>query len=373
MARILILANHYNTLRIFRRELICNLSKNNDVFIVIPPCDDDNKKILESYGADVQFIQMERRGMNPIKDISLLIRYNSIIKRICPDKVITYTIKCNIYGAMACKWRKIPIYVNITGLGSTFQNNGITRKFVSLLYRISLNKAECIFFENSGNRDTLVNDGIVKDRQAVVMPGAGVNLNEFSACDYPSKNEPIRFLFVGRIMKEKGVDELFYAIEKIKRKYENIYFDFIGWYEDDYKTIVESLQDKGYVRFYGFQLDVRSFIRKAYCIVLPSYHEGMSNTLLEGAAMCRPLITSNIHGCMEAVQDGRSGYLAEVKNAESLYEKMVEFIELPYEQKREMGLSGRAYMKKRFDKDYVVDKTVKVIFGLQKGDGGLIC
>ena len=170
MAKILILANHYNTLRIFRRELICKLSKNNEVYIVIPPCNDDNKKKLESYGAVVRFIELDRRGMNPIKDISLLMHYNSVIKKLRPDKVITYTIKCNIYGAMVCKWKKIPYYVNITGLGSAFQNNGITRKFVSILYKISLNKAKCVFFENSGNRDTLVNDGIVKSKQAVVMP-----------------------------------------------------------------------------------------------------------------------------------------------------------------------------------------------------------
>ena len=366
MDRVLILAIRYNTLRIFRRELICNLSKRHEVYIVIPPCDDDNKKILESYGAEIQFVQMERRGMNPIEDVALLLDYNSIIKQIRPDKVITYTIKCNIYGAIVCKWRKIPCYVNITGLGSAFQNDGPTRKLVSLLYKISLNKAKRIFFENVGNRDTLVNDKIVKLEQTIVMPGAGVNLREFSACEYPPEKEPIRFLFVGRIMKEKGVDELFYSIQKIKGKYENVCFDFIGWYEDDYKPIVEDLQDKGYVSFYGFQSDVRPFIKKAHCIVLPSYHEGMSNTLLEGAAMCRPLITSNIHGCMEAVQNGRTGYLAEVKNADSLYEKMVEFIELPYEQKEKMGLNGRNYMKKNFDKNSVVDMTLKAIFSSYK-------
>ena len=362
MTKILILANHYNTLRIFRRELICALSKNNEVFIVIPPCDDENKKILESYGADVKFLKMERRGMNPIKDLTLLLHYNSIIKKIHPDKVITYTIKCNIYGAMICKWKKIPCYVNVTGLGSTYQKNGLTRKFVSMLYKVSLSKTKYIFFENSGNRDTLVNEGIVKVGQTVVMPGAGVNLSEFSACQYPLPNAPIRFLFVGRIMKEKGVDELFYAIKKIKQKFKMVSFDFIGWYEDNYKTIVEELQNEGYVRFYGFQSDVRPFIRKAHCIVLPSYHEGMSNTLLEGAAMCRPLITSNIHGCMEAVQNGRTGYLVEVGNAEDLYEKMLKFINLRYEEKIKMGINGRNYMKEMFDKETVVNRTMQILF-----------
>lgn len=362
MSRILVLANHYNTLRIFRRELLIELNKQGQrIIVVIPRCDEENKKILESYGCQVIFIEMERRGKNPLQDIQLLGKYLKLLNKYHPDKVITYTIKCNIYGAFACKLKNIPCYVNVTGLGSAFQNQGKTRKLVSFMYKHSLNKAKKIFFENSGNRDVFIEDGIVQKKQTVVMAGAGVNVEEFTYLDYPENEEKIRFLFVGRIMQEKGVDELFQAIQKICKKYSNVLFEFIGWYEDDYKKQVEELERLGYIRFDGWQADVRSFYGMCHCIVLPSWHEGMSNTLLEGAASGRPLITNRIHGCMEAVEDGVNGYLCEKQNAENLQEKLEQFIKLSHKEKEAMGKAGREKMKREFDKYDVVKKTMNEI------------
>ena len=360
--KILILANHYNTLRIFRRELLQKLSSHGHELVVsLPKTDDENKKIIESYGCRIVIEpEMERRGNNPVKDLSLLKNYIKLIKSEKPDKIITYTIKCNIYGAEAAKICKVPCYCNVTGLGSTFQNDNFTKKMVSTMYKFSMKKAEKIFFENVGNRDTLVDLGIVRKEQTVVMPGAGVNLQEFNETEYPADDE-IRFIFVGRIMAEKGVNELFSAIKKLKQEYDNLEFDFIGWYEDDYEDTVKDLQERGLINFYGFQPNVKPFIEKAHCVVLPSWHEGMSNTLLEGAAMCRPLITSNIHGCLEAVEDGKTGFLAEVKNEISLYETMKKFVELPYEQRKQMGIQGRQRMIEIFDKSLVVYKTLKEI------------
>lgn len=360
--KILILANHYNTLRIFRRELLQRLfSLGHEIIVSIPPTDEENCKSLEAYGCRIIIEpELDRRGNNPVKDLALLKNYIKLIKKEKPDKIITYTIKCNIYGAEAAKICKVPCYCNVTGLGSAFQNGGFTEKMVSVMYKFSMNKAQRIFFENVGNRDTLVQKKIVKREQAVVMPGAGVNTEDFCYTEYPLDKE-ICFVFVGRIMAEKGVDELFYAIEKLKTEYDNLYFDFIGWYEDDYEDAVNKLQAKGLINFYGFQLDVKPFIAKSHCVILPSWHEGMSNTLLEGAAMGRPLITNNIHGCMEAVDDGITGYLAVLKDKEDLYNKMKRFVELPYEQKKQMGTLGRQRMKKFFDKQMVVEKTLREI------------
>ena len=225
------------------------------------------------------------------------------------------------------------------------------------MYKFSMNKAEKIFFENVGNRDTLVNLGIVRKEQTVVMPGAGVNVDKFPETPYPPDDE-IRFIFVGRIMAEKGVDELFYAIKMLKAEYGNLQFDFIGWYEDDYENTVKELQNQGLINFYGFQPDVKPFVEKSHCVVLPSWHEGMSNTLLEGASMAKPLITSDIHGCLEAVEDGVTGFISKVKDKDSLYETIKKFIELPYERKKQMGLAGRGRMKAMFDKNMVVDMTI---------------
>ena len=362
--KVLILANHYNTLRIFRRELIKKLHNDgHEVIISIPKCDDDNKNILESYGTKVVFTEFERRGTNPIKDLSLLREYKKLIKNEKPDKVISYTIKCNIYGALACKKYKTDHYSNVTGLGSAFQSKSLMRMLVSFLYRISLKHSKRVFFENTGNRDTLVNDKIVKQELTFVLPGAGVNLSEFSPSPYPPKQEPLRFLFVGRIMREKGVDEYFDAIKRLKSDHPEIQFDFIGWYEDNYEETVSSMVSENLLNFYGFQADVKPFIAKAHCVVLPSWHEGMSNTLLESASMCRPLIASDIHGCKEAIVDGKTGFLSKVRDSDSLYEQLLKFINLSYEEKAEMGVNGRSFMEEKFDKDLVVETTLKEIFG----------
>ena len=361
--RILILANHYNTLRIFRRELIKSLSNaGHEIYISIPPCDDENKGILESYGTQVLFTDFDRRGMNPIKDLRLLREYKHLIRKTKPDKVITYTIKCNIYGGFACRNANIPHYANITGLGSTFQNESLTKKLVSYLYKFSLRHSKRVFFENIGNCDTLVSLGCVKNDQCVVLPGAGVDLNEFSPVPYPSSNAPIRFLFVGRIMKEKGVDEYFAAIKRIKTEYPDTEFHFIGWYEDNYENTVKHLIHENLIEFHGFQSDVKPFIEKAHCIVHPSWHEGMSNTILEASSMCRPIITTNIHGCKEGIIENISGFLVSPKNEDELYSAMKKFVELSYEQRKAMGQSGHSHMKKCFDKQVVVNMTLKELF-----------
>lgn len=357
--KILVLANHYNTLRIFRRELLKAMAAaGHEIVVSIPPCDAENKQILESYGTRVVFTAFERRGTNPLDDLKLLAEYRKLIKAEKPDKVVTYTIKCNIYGAFACKPGKIPHYANVTGLGSAFQGHGKMRMLVSTLYKVSLNKSRRIFFENVGNRDTLVEDGIVRKEQTVVLPGAGVNLEEFAPVSYPAEGT-IRFLFVGRIMQEKGVDEYFAAIRRLRADYPNTEFDFIGWYEDHYEEQVKAMEAEGLIRFYGFQADVKPFIEQAHCVVLPSWHEGMSNTLQEGAAMCRPLITSNIHGCKEAVVEGVSGYLTEVRNENSLYDALKRFCDLSYGKKTAMGTAGRAHIEKVFNKYHVVEMTMK--------------
>jgi glycosyltransferase involved in cell wall biosynthesis len=363
MSKILILANHYNTLRIFRRELVKELSaRGHEVVVSIPEADDENIKLLESYGCQVIITNFDRRGINPVHDLKLLIKYFRLIDLVKPEKIITYTIKPNIYGAIAAKSRGIEHYVNITGLGSSFQTENLTKKIVSILYKVSFNKANKIFFENVGNRDTLVEKNIVKFERTVVMPGAGVNLQDFPFSDYPIDSESIRFLFIGRIMREKGVGELFYVIPKIKSLYPNTIFEFIGWYEDDYKKIVRSMEENDLISYKGFKPNVQPFIKSAHCVVLPSYHEGMSNTLLESASMGRPLITSNIHGCREAVVDGESGYLVNIKDRDDLYEKIKRFIELPLQQKKYMGKKSREHVERLFDKNKVVEKTIKEIY-----------
>lgn len=172
---------------------------------------------------------------------------------------------------------------------------------------------------------------------------------------------PTRFLFIGRVMKEKGIDELFYAAQEIKKEYPDAIFDIVGPMEDEYGTVIENLQSENIIQYHGYQKDVKPFIARSHCFVLPSWHEGMANTLLESAAMCRPLIASRISGCMEAVEDGETGYLFQVQNKNDLYEKLKLFMEMPFKKREAMGIRSREHVEKIFDKKKVVEETYKVI------------
>lgn len=358
--RVLIIANSDIGLYKFRRELIEELiRRKNEVYIAAPEGEYHND--IVTLGCTYLVTPLERRGMNPGKDFGLFLRYYKLLKIIKPDYVLTYTIKPNIYGGIACRLRRIPYAINITGLGTVFQKAGMIRSLVVQMYKTAGKKAHTIFFENAGNYKVFSLEGLVREEQVCVLNGAGVNLDYYEYLPY-SESEVIHFLFVGRIMKEKGVEELFKAAAQIKELYGNkIIFDIVGFFEESYKGIIERLNQKGIIHFWGYQRDIRPFYERANCLVLPSYHEGMSNVLLEAGASGRALITSNIHGCMEAVEDGKNGYLCEVKDADSLFVAMNKFIKLNEDERCEMGKESRKRMKLMFDKKRIVSQTIEKI------------
>ena len=334
--KILILANLDVGLYKFRKALIKKLiDQGNEVYISLPK--GMLVQNLKEMGCHFIETPVDRRGINPATDFKLMMRYFNILGKIKPDLVITYTIKPNIYGGIAARFKRIPCAVNITGLGTAFQNENMIKKLVVFLYKLSCKKAKTIFFENEGNKQVFIENNIIKESRTCTLPGAGIDLDEYKMTPYPEESRNIRFLFIGRVMKEKGVEELFKVVKNIKKIYPEVSFDIVGPMEDDYKERIQSLVRNGIIYYYGYQEDVKPFIKKCDCFVLPSYHEGMANTLLECGAMGRPLITSRIHGCMEAVRDGENGYLVDVKDVKGLEEKMVEFIELSYEEKKQMG------------------------------------
>ena len=356
--RILVLANNDVGLYRFRKDLLAALlGAGHEVYISLP----DGGFISELVQLGCRFIDtpIERRGMNPIHDSKLFHQYRAIPKEVKPDFVLTYTIKPNIYGGLACRMAHIPYAVNITGLGSAIENGGWLKKFVLALYKPALKGARVVFFENAGNRDTLTATGVVPTRRDVVLSGAGVNLEDYPYQSYPQEGA-VRFLFVGRVMHEKGVDELFTAAKRMKQEYgDGVEFHIVGSFEEGYKPLMDELEQAGVVKYHGYQSDMKRFYALASCVVLPSYHEGMSNVLLEAAASGRPLITSDIPGCREAVEDGVSGYLCPAKDADALYEAMRRFVELPQESRAEFGCRGRERMEQRFSKTAVVAETIK--------------
>ena len=304
----------------------------------------------------------ERRSINPVKDFHLLRKYISLMKKQKPDLVITYTIKPNVYGGFVCRMLKIPYAVNITGLGTAFQKRGMLRELVTLMYKVGLKKARTVFFENIENKQLFVKEGIVCEKQSCLLNGAGVNLEHFGLAEYPREDGVIRFLFIGRVMKEKGIDELFTAMKRFRAEGIDCTLDVLGSCEEDYADKIKEFEAAGWLKYYGYQKDVRPYIVKAHCFVLPSWHEGMANTNLECAAMGRPVITSKIHGCKEAVEENISGYLCKKKDADDLHRVMKQFIQLPYGKKLAMGLAGRKHVKNVFDKGQVVKTTVRRLY-----------
>ena len=357
MERILILANHSGGLYDFRKDLIAELKKHANVTVAVPH--NDRWEELCKLADRVIELPVDRRGMNPLHDGKLFQQYRAMLKEVKPDLVLTYTIKPNIYGGLACRMAHIPYAVNITGLGSAIENGGWLKRFVLALYKPALKSAKVVFFENAGNRDTLVSTGVVPNGRDVVLNGAGVNLEDYPYQPYPQEG-PVRFLFVGRVMHEKGVDELFAAAKRMKQEYgDDVEFHIVGSFEEAYKPVMDELEQTGVVKYHGYQSDMEPFYAMVSCIVLPSYHEGMSNVLLEAAASGRPLITSDIPGCREAVENGVSGYLCPTKDEDALYDAMQRFAKQPESWRAEMGRRSRERMEQKFSKTAVVAETIK--------------
>lgn len=353
--KILILANHDLGLYQFRKELIQELLKKGEVFISLPT----GRFIKDFEKMGCKFIEtpVDRRGINPLKDLELMISYYDIVKRIKPDLVITYTIKPNVYGGIVCRLLKCEYAINITGLGTAFEKEGLLKKLVIRMYKVACKKAKVVFFENEENRCLFIENGIINSERACKLNGAGVNLERYKVEEYPT-DEKVRFLFMGRVMAEKGINELFVAMKRLISNGVNCELDVLGEYEENYREAIRKYEQEDWLHYYGYQKDVRPFIKRCHCFVLPSWHEGMANTNLECAASGRPVITTKIHGCMEAVIDGKTGFLVARKDSADLCKAMKKFVALSNDEARTMGLAGRKHMENWFDKNKVVHETI---------------
>lgn len=353
--RIMILANHDLGLYQFRKELLEELLKTNEVYISLPygalvdPLEEIGCKFIDT--------SVDRRGLNPITDMKLFWNYFKLMRAVKPELVITYTIKPNVYGGMICRMLHIPYAVNITGLGTAFERGGLLRHLVIYMYKVACKKAKVVFFENSANRDVFLNKNIILSEQVCLLNGAGVNLDKYPIAEYP-KGEVTKFLFMGRVMAEKGINELFDAMKRLVGEGIKAELHILGGCEEDYKSIIETYEQEGWLFYHGYQTDVKPFIYESHCFVLPSWHEGMANTNLECAASGRPVITSNIPGCKEAVIEGVSGLLCNPKDKGSLYKVLKDFSDIEYEDRKKMGQAGRKHMEDNFEKYYVIQKTI---------------
>lgn len=352
--KILFLANHFITLFSFRKELIQKLvNDGHDVYLSIP---EDENHYFENLGCHIILTDIDRRGVNPKNDLKLIYFYKKMISEIKPDIIFSYTIKPNIYGSLVSNHLHVKQVCNITGTGATFLNDNVVAKICKLLYRISIRNCYKVFFQNTGDRDFFVKNNLVNDNYEM-LPGSGCNLEEHKYKPM-IESDVIRFIFIGRVMKLKGIDEYLEAAKIIKNKYSNTEFLIAGWNEEEeYIKIVNNYQEKGYVNYIGFRKDISDWIEKCNCTVLPSHGgEGVPNVLLESAATGRASIGSNINGTADVIDDGVTGYLFEKGNTESLVDKLEKFINLTFEERKSMGKAGRNKIEKEFDRNIVVNK-----------------
>ena len=352
--RVLILANIDMGLYKFRRELLEKLVKENEVYFCVP--DGEFVESIKEIGCKfVPCTLMNRHGTNPIQELKLISFYKKVIRDIKPDIVFTYTIKCNAYGGMACASLGVPYVANVTGLGTAIENGGLMQKVSLTLYKRGLRKAQKVFFQNTENRDFMVGKGVVKGPYDM-LPGSGVNLNQYNVFPYPN-GDTVDFVFIARVMKEKGIDQYLDAAKETRKRHPETRFHICGFCEPEYDGRLQEEADKGTVIYHGLVADMKPIYQMISCTVHPTYYpEGLSNVLLESAASGRPIITTDRSGCHEVVEDGVNGYVVKQQDSKDLIEKIEKFLSLSVEERKAMGLAGRAKVEREFDRQIVIKK-----------------
>lgn len=351
--RVLIVANADIGLYKFRKELLEELVKENEVYIALPKGDFYND--LVSIGCKFINTELDRHGTNPLRELKVVFLYKKTIKKIKPDIVFTYTIKPNVYAGMACASLGVPYVANVTGLGTAVENPGLMQFVTVNLYKYGLRKAQKIFFQNAENRDFMLKHKVVKGSYDM-LPGSGVNLNNYVVTEYPN-GDTVDFVFVSRIMKEKGIDQYLDAAKEIRKRHPETRFHICGFCEQAYEEELQNLNANGTIIYHGLVKDMAAIYRQMSCTVHPTYYpEGLSNVLLESAASGRPIITTNRAGCREVVDDGINGYVVEEKNSEDLINKIEMFLTKSVAERQTMGLAARAKVEKEFNRQIVIEK-----------------
>lgn len=355
MKRFLILSDDSFSLRQFRRELITTM-RASDIDVILGTPAGADAALLEALGCRLIDIKPDNHKSNR----DLIARYRKILKTEKPDMVITYGLQPNICGGISCRKAKIPHCANFQSLGDLTQRT-LGSILLLLQCRRALKNSKVVFFENAASAAFFTEKKIIRETQQVILPGAGVNLRSYPLQPYP-ENDPIRFLYLGRMKQEKGTDELLSAIKMLYDDCYEVRLDLVGEADKAYDEQLAPLKEMGIVVVHGFQADPRPYYAACDCVVMPSHSEGMSNVLLEAAATGRPVIASYIPGCREAVDEAHTGFTFRTQDKYALFEAMRKFAVMPRAQREEMGLAGRARMEELFDKQIVVEDTMNAIF-----------
>lgn len=342
------------------RGLLSKLIKNNHEIIIVSPRSKVAGKLI-NMGCQFIELPMERHGVNPVNEIKFINEYRKILNIVKPDIVLTNTIKPNLYMGLLCRFKSIPYVMNITGLGEGLLHEGRTKQIILKVYPVATKRAKCIFFQNIYNKQFFIDNKLADPKVFRMLPGSGVDLDEYLPLTYPSEADGIRFLFVSRILKDKGIDELIGAFREIKKRHNNVELHIAGGCSEEYKEKLLQWISEGIVNYHGLVDNMKDIYGNSHCLVHPSYHEGMANVILESAACARPCLVSNINGCMEGVDDGISGFIFKVRSVDSIVDTVNKFLALSPRERMIMGENGRKKMEIEFDRNIVDQAYLDII------------
>lgn len=353
--------NIYN----FRVGLLKSLQGDGYRIVTIAPHDNYSEK-LKALGFEYHNININNKGTNPFEDMKLVWEFYQLYKKIKPDILLLYTIKPNIYGTIAARLAGVPVISNISGLGTVFLNNNFSSKVARLLYKIVLRIPSKVFYQNEDDRSLFVDSKLVDKDKTGLLPGSGIDTVKFSPVDVERVDSQLSFLFIARLVKDKGLVEYVEAARILKAKYPKIQFIVLGaFYPGNPTAVTEEemakWEQEGIVKYLGTSDDVPSLIAQSDCVVLPSYREGMSRVLLEAASMARPIVATDVPGCRDIVDDGVNGFLCVVRDPESLAKQMEKMIEIGDDRRKQMGIKGREKVIKEFDESIVITTYKKTI------------
>ncbi len=361
---ILISANSRWNLVNFRRGLVEELIRAGFRVTAVAPID-GGSLVRSDFPCEIIDIAIDRSGVNPGRDLMLASSYYRLLRKLRPAAYLSFTIKPNIYGALAARWAGVHSLPNVSGLGTAFINDSLLTRFVVRLYAAAFRHSPTVFFQNPDDRDLFVERGIVTAAQVRLLPGSGIDLDHFRPDPNPESGPPV-FLFIGRLLADKGVREYVEAARMLKSQLPDARFQLLGPIDGGNRTAVgrEELRrmvEQGAIEYLGETDDVRPFIHRATAIVLPSYREGLPRTLLEGAALARPLVATDVPGNREIVIDGVTGLLCEARDASSLADALRRMADLDPARRAAMGQAGREMVERSFSENLVIQSYLDAL------------
>lgn len=368
MKTIVLSANTSWYLYNFRSSTITAFQKNGLKVICLSPADDYSQKLINELGCEWHHLEMDNKGSHPIKDLALVYRLVRFFHEVKPIATFNFTIKNNIYGTWAAWLSGVKVINNISGLGTAFINDNLTSKVVKLLYRLSQPFASRVFCQNPEDMELLISNKLVNKNKLTLLPGSGVNIDKFEPSMKVSRcaDDPFRFLFVGRMLGDKGLRELIAAAHKLAENgylFTLVLCGFAGVENASALSLdeLDKLSKFDYINWLGPNDTIAQVYANADCVVLPSYREGMPRTLLEAGAMGLPSITTNVPGCKHVITHGFNGLLCEVKSSESLAEQMCAIIDLDCDLYQQMCLNSRARIAEEYDEKIVVHHALEYV------------